>query len=134
VRDGLTERKPAPTPNEGMEGFLSRKRAKLVVLAGDRMGTEFALERESVILGRGPNVDLAFEDSAMSRQHAVIEFVDQQFRIRDLGSTNGTLRNGRPVQVCELQNGDRVEIGSQQLQLVIEETEPVPDTYVLPSL
>ena len=55
MRDGLTEKKPAPAPVEGLETFLAEKRAKLVVLSGERMGTEFALEQESVILGRGPN-------------------------------------------------------------------------------
>ena len=134
VRDGLTEKRSAPTKVDGIDTFLSCKRAKLVAISGDRLGTEFALEQECVILGRGPNVDLAFDDSSMSRQHAAVEFVDQQFRVRDLGSTNGTLLNGKSVQVGELQHGDRLEIGSQKLQLIIEDAVETPDTYVLPSV
>ena len=133
MRDGLTEKKTAPPKVAGINAFLSCKRAKLVIISGDRSGTEFALEQECVVLGRDPNADLAFDDSSMSRQHAAVEFVDQQFRIRDLGSTNGTLLNGKPVQVGELQHGDRLEIGSQEFQLIIEEAEQTPDTYVLPS-
>ena len=134
MRDGLTEKRSAPTQVAGIEAFLSTKRAKLVTISGDRLGVEFALEQECVILGRGPSVDLAFDDSSMSRQHAAVEFVDQQFRVRDLGSTNGTLLNGKPVQVDEFQHGDRLEIGSHELQLIIEETTETPDTYVLPSV
>ena len=133
MRDGLTEKRSAPTKVAGIDTFLSSKRAKLVIISGDRMGAEFTLERECVTLGRGPNVDLAFDDASMSRQHAAVEFVDQQFRVRDLGSTNGTRLNGNPVQVGELQHGDRLDIGSQQLQLIIEDAEETPDTYLLPS-
>ena len=133
MRDGLTEKKAAPTRVAGIDAFLSRKRAKLVAISGDRRGAVFALKQECVMLGRGPNVDLAFDDSSMSRQHAAVEFVDQQFRVRDLGSTNGSRLNGKAVQVGELQHGDRIEIGSQELQLIIEAAEDDPDTYVLPS-
>ncbi len=133
MRDGFTEKKSAPTAVIGIDAFLSDNRAKLVIISGDRLGDEFSLERECVILGRGPNVDLAFDDSSMSRQHAALEFVDEQFRVRDLGSTNGTLLNGKPVQVGELQHGDRLGIGSQEFQLIIEDAEETPDTYVLPS-
>lgn len=134
MRDGLTQKKKiAPTKVAGFDAFLSSKRAKLVAISGDRLGDEFALQQERVMLGRGPNVDLAFDDSAMSRQHAAVEFVDQQFRVRDLGSTNGSRLNGKAVQVGELQHGDRIEIGSQELQLIIEAAEDDPDTYVLPS-
>ena len=132
MRDGLTEKKSAPTLVAGIDAFLSSKRAKLVIISGDRLGDEFALERECVKLGRGPNVDLAFDDSSMSRQHAALEFVDRQYRVRDLGSTNGILLNGKPVQVGELQHGDRLEIGSQEFRLIIEMRNRPPTRYVLP--
>ena len=133
MRDGLTEKRSAPTPKSGIGAFLSGKRAKLVIISGNDLGTEFLLKQDCLILGRGPNVDLAFDDSSMSRQHAAVEFVDQQFRVRDLGSTNGSRLNGKAVQVGELQHGDRIEIGSQEFQLIIEAAEDDPDTYVLPS-
>jgi pSer/pThr/pTyr-binding forkhead associated (FHA) protein len=34
-----------------------------------------------------------------------------RFSIRDLGSTNGTRVNGRPVEEQTLRSGDEVEIG-----------------------
>jgi pSer/pThr/pTyr-binding forkhead associated (FHA) protein len=78
-------------------------------------------------------VDKAFDDPAMSRQHAAIEFCGTGLRIRDLGSTNGTLLNGTAVQSAELCHGDRFEIGGRHFLLAIEEREHEPDAYELKS-
>ena len=69
----------------------------------------------------------------MSRQHAAIEFSGEGFRLRDLGSTNGTTLNGQPVQSAELRHGDRFEIGGRSFMLAIEERELEPDAYELQS-
>lgn len=134
MRDGLTRRLPSSAESAGMEEFLSGFLAKLVIVDGGAVGTEFVLEDDCVTLGRGPSVDLVFDDPAMSRQHAAIEFVDEQFRVRDLGSTNGVLLNGEPVQAAEIDDGDRMVIGSHEFQLVVEVREPEPETYELPSV
>jgi pSer/pThr/pTyr-binding forkhead associated (FHA) protein len=84
-----------------------------------------------VTLGRGPGVDLAFDDPAMSRQHAAIDFAEGAFRVHDLGSTNGLRVNGSRVQVSDLVHGDRIEFGTQVFQLVIDEREDTPNTYEL---
>ncbi|MDX1390440.1 MAG: FHA domain-containing protein, partial [Acidobacteriota bacterium] len=80
-------------------------------------------------IGRGPGVHVILQDPAVSRQHAAIEFVNGRFRVVDLGSTNGILVEGKPVEARELDNGHRFEIGGRVMQLVIEEREATPDTY-----
>ena len=117
-----------------MPGFLACHRARLVTIAGGPRGEEFCLDRDCLTFGRGPSVDLVFDDEAMSRQHAAIEFVDGQFRVRDMGSTNGVQLNGHAVQVKALQHGDHVQIGGREFQLIIEEIEREPETYELPSV
>jgi len=112
--------------------FLTKWRASLVVLSGADAGNEFALERPSVSLGRGPGVELAFVDEAMSRTHAAVEWSDGGFRVRDLGSSNGTFLNGGDVQASDLANGDRLELGEHRFQFVLEERRHEPRTYVLP--
>ena len=77
-------------------------------------------------------MDLAFEDSAMSREHAILEFSDGGFRIRDTGSTNGTQVNGETVKAANLNHGDRLRIGEHVFQFVLEKREPEPMIYVLP--
>jgi pSer/pThr/pTyr-binding forkhead associated (FHA) protein len=67
----------------------------------------------------------------MSREHVVIEFSDGGFRIRDLGSMNGTQVNGEVIQVGNLDHGDRLRIGEHAFQFILEKREPEPNTYVL---
>ena len=100
--------------------FLARHRACLVVLAGPAAGTEHELQSESVVLGRGPGVDIAFADDSMSRRHAALELGDEGYRVRDMGSTNGVLVNGHPAPAADLKHGDRLQLGEQRLQYVVE--------------
>ncbi len=52
----------------------------------------------SLRIGREPDNSLVLDDNVASRYHAVIEPAGQGFRIRDLGSSNGTFVNGRRVE------------------------------------
>lgn len=69
-----------------------------------------------VSIGRAPQNDLSFEGagaSLPSRHHALIEWVgENEPRITDLGSTNGTTVNGEPLQFARnLSQGDHVVLG-----------------------
>ncbi len=43
----------------------------------------------------------------------------EQFWIVDLGSTNGTLVNGEPIQEKELNHGDRITIGQNAVHFSV---------------
>ena len=133
MRDGKTRRLAKARAHGDLESFLADHAVKLVAVSGRNLGAELVLRDEVSTLGRGPGVDFALEDPAMSRQHAAIEFAGGEFRVRDLGSTNGVLLNGRPVQVDELRHGDRIEIGSQEFQFLVEMQDEGPDVYELTS-
>jgi pSer/pThr/pTyr-binding forkhead associated (FHA) protein len=133
MRDGKTRKQPSVVGAPRLETFLDRYVAKVTVVSGPGAGAGFTIDRERVIVGRGPGVDRAFDDPAMSRQHAAIEFSGGGFRLRDLGSTNGILLNGTAVQSAELRHGDRFEIGGRRFLLAIEEREREPDAYELKS-
>ena len=125
-------RKLESTPgDQSFPEFLESHRAAIVVLSGNTAGNELVLDQPKVSLGRGPGVDLTFDDPAMSREHVVIEFSDGGFRIRDLGSMNGTEVNGAVIQVGNLDHGDRLRIGEHAFQFILEKREPEPKTYVL---
>jgi len=111
--------------------FLGTHRAAIVVLSGHAAGSEFDLDQPKLAIGRGPGVDFAFEDTAMSREHAAIEFSDGSFRIRDLGSTNGTELNGKTVKAGSLEHGDRIRVGEHVFQFILETIEQAPKTYVV---
>ena len=131
MRDGFTEKLNTMSPETDRQAFFDSYSAKLVALTGRHAGMEYSLDRDCVTMGRGPGVDFAFDDPAMSRQHAAVDYADGGFRIRDLGSTNGLRINGNRVQAEEIKHGDRLEVGTQVFQLVIEEREDTPNTYEL---
>jgi len=128
-------RKLETSPHDlGFEDFRERHIASIVVLSGGVAGSEYILDDPKTRLGRGPEVELEFADSAMSREHAVFEFADGGFVLRDLGSTNGTRVNGEPSQAHDLDHGDRIEIGEHVFQFLIEDREQTPATYVIPDV
>lgn len=129
MRDGHTQRLIRSDGALGADEFLRRHEARLIVVDGPDAGGQFRLRRERHILGRGPGVDLRIDDPALSRQHVALEYGDGGFRVRDLGSTNGMRVNERAVQVVELAPGDRLEIGSNVLQYLLERCEEEPEVY-----
>lgn len=75
----------------------------------------FPLVGEEVRIGRGPENDIRLSDPSVSRNHAVIERDPLGWAIRDLGSTNGTRHNGTRIHRVALSPGDRLRIGSFEL-------------------
>lgn len=106
--------------------FLSVNRASLIVEKGPSAGEEYVLTRKNVVVGRGPGVDVALADIAMSREHVAFELQEGGFRARDLASTNGMRVNGGDTLVADLKHGDSVEIGNATLRYLVE---PMPKTY-----
>jgi adenylate cyclase len=66
----------------------------------------------SLTIGRGRGNDLVLPDHRASRNHAWIRLLDAQtYYLIDLGSSNGTFLNGRPVMMpAQLRSGDKVQI------------------------
>lgn len=131
MRDGRT-RKLKASAEDGFAAFVATSRAVIVIVDGGNEGMEFPLVRQRVTLGRGPGADLTFDDSAMSRVHAAIEFIDGGFHLRDLDSTNGTAVEGDAVELARLENGARLRLGNHVFRYVVEEREKRPKTWALP--
>ena len=92
----------------------------------DVNGVRHPLEAPGLVLGRGTRADLRIDDPGVSRRHA-------EFRVQlgpsgvlvsivDLGSTNGTLVNGRRVQHTLLDDGAVVQIGGSTIHVHMTET------------
>jgi FHA domain/DUF1707 SHOCT-like domain len=63
-------------------------------------------------IGREPRCDLVIADLSVSRRHADLLRADGQWLLRDLGSTNGTRRNGwRISSPVPVQAGDQLTFG-----------------------
>lgn len=65
-----------------------------------------------LLLGRGTNNDIVVDDINASRSHAELRYEPQGvWVVTDLGSTNGTLVNGREITSQALRDGDYLTIG-----------------------
>jgi S1-C subfamily serine protease len=87
----------------------------LRVTRGARTGHSAEFEQPVIQLGRHPRSDVRFEaegDLEVSARHAEIRALDGRYILQDLGSTNGTLVNGRRVRgLHELRDGDVITLG-----------------------
>ncbi len=117
-------------------GPVSRVTAQLVVVGTADMVKPFAIDKESVLIGRTdphtgifPEIDLTMYDpeTKVSRRHARIYRQGEQFLIEDLGSVNGTVVNsisGGSIRLNTksprvLSAGDEVKLGGTTLKFMI---------------
>ena len=95
---------------------LEPGQAVLVVTKGPNEGSRFFLEQEITRVGRHPDSDIQLDDVTVSRRHA--EFLrapSGKFRLRDVGSLNGTYVNHKRVDETDLSSGDQVQIGRYRM-------------------
>jgi hypothetical protein len=105
----------------------------LVIVKGPDAGRQFPLDKESVVLGRLPNLEIVLASLAVSRRHARIWQRDGSFFIEDLGTSNGTYLNGGHLsQPAPLAEGDSVRIGPYLLVFRREEAAVREDTTLAP--
>jgi pSer/pThr/pTyr-binding forkhead associated (FHA) protein len=96
-------------------------RTLLVVESPDeRHGREFLVAGEAVI-GRAPGCAILLPDDFVSARHARVFERAGRTWVEDLGSTNGTLLNGRRLRrPVSLRAGDRLQIGRTVLGFRVE--------------
>lgn len=76
---------------------------------------EVLLTQETLSIGRHAGSDLVLDQAKASRHHARIERVGDGFRLRDLGSTNGTWLGNQRIDERLLRHGDTIRIGDARL-------------------
>jgi len=94
--------------------------AKLIYSLDGAFLGDIALDKERMTIGRRPGNDIHIDNLAVSGEHALITIIGKDAFLEDLGSTNGTLVNGKPIAKHILQNGDVIELGKYQLKYVGE--------------
>ncbi|HMK96800.1 MAG TPA: FHA domain-containing protein [Acidimicrobiales bacterium] len=89
-----------------------------LVVASPQPGPAFPLDEELTI-GRSPGCAIALpEDNFVSQLHARVFRRDDEHWVEDLGSTNGTLLNGRRLSAATpLRKGDRLQVGRTVLEV-----------------
>jgi len=97
---------------------LPKDQGILFVLKGAGVGSRFLLDAAETKIGRDVNNEIHLDDITVSRSHALITKNDG-YRIKDLGSLNGTYLNAIAVRDAQIQSGDEVQIGKFHLTLFI---------------
>jgi Protein of unknown function (DUF3662)/FHA domain len=100
----------------------SRRTARRSTVALEVNGTRHPLTPPGVVVGRGSEADLRINDPGVSRRHAEFRVAGGRgvpsVSVADLGSTNGTLVDGRRVTEAELDDGSTVRVGNTELTVV----------------
>ncbi len=111
MQSGPHSAPPAPS--------ASRSAPASLLYAGERI----VLLNASFTIGRSPDNDLPIAKDAVSRHHARIEAAQGGYRISDLGSRNGTQRNGERFRSDSrwLANGDTMVICGEVLRFLAGE-------------
>ena len=95
--------------------------ARLAAISGKLKGAIFAIDEETLVIGRETAANLCIADASVSRRHSKIEKKEDGFVLTDLDSLNGTFVNDVPVKSRLLEHGDRVRIGDSQFLFLTHE-------------
>jgi hypothetical protein len=84
-------------------------------------GEFFKVNKDRFVIGRGKQAsDLTIKDPNVSRQHAMIEFINGHYFIVDMGSTNGVEFEGQRVQRKLIADGDIFRVCDHELLFVYQ--------------
>lgn len=90
----------------------------LLILKGAGIGARYLLDAAQTKLGRDMNNEIILDDITVSRSHALIT-KSNGYRLKDLGSLNGSYVNAVAVKESEINAGDEIQIGKYHLTLFI---------------
>jgi pSer/pThr/pTyr-binding forkhead associated (FHA) protein len=105
--------------------------AQLIVVYGKPRNTVKTLPPGDCLIGRGDECQVRTNSPLVSRQHCLVHVTKDRAIVRDLGSTNGTLVNGkRLLDERILVPGDLVQIGPVVFEFRDDPAEAVASTAI----
>lgn len=91
----------------------------LKIIAGSRQGLNVPLPaREALTIGRKAG-ELLLDDPLISGRHCQVQARGAEWVLTDLGSTNGTMVDGRLVREVTLRAGSEIQVGGTRLVLFV---------------
>src|SRR5215208_3618159 len=111
---GVAQGTSAISPEEAQQHGLAREVVEVVTKDGS-----FPLEgRGPWTVGRSQENDIVIPDPNVSRKHARLSRADNGYVVEDLGSTNGTLLDGAPIDRERIESGDELTFGQSTARFV----------------
>ncbi len=90
---------------------------ELIFTNGPLTGVRFAIEADSISIGRLNECDIELNQPNISRRHAFIKRAGEKLQIIDNNSGNGVYVNGKRVRQASLNSGDEIRIGANTLRV-----------------
>ena len=103
---------------------------RLIIRSAESGPVTHELTEESITIGRAPENMIVLEDASVSGHHAQLQRSGDVYRIKDLGSTNGTRVNSENVTEVTLRFGDRLRFGKLEARFeadLVGGAEPLPE-------
>jgi pSer/pThr/pTyr-binding forkhead associated (FHA) protein len=111
----VEDSEPAPAPGS-IHGWLQFL---------DAGSTRIPLTATSLRIGRHQDNDIRLPNDSVHRRHAVLHKTHSgTFVIRDLGTKNGIVVNGKRCTEHELTDNDLIELGEVRFRIVLEKPPP----------
>ncbi len=114
------------TSYQGLPRTVNVRRCRLEVVAGIDAGKVVELAQGSIQIGR-LGADLNLTDAKVSGLHCELKLQPDGYRLRDLGSTNGTFVKGVRVVDAFIAPGSTIQIGKSAISF-----EPLDDSVAVP--
>jgi pSer/pThr/pTyr-binding forkhead associated (FHA) protein len=110
-------------------------KVQLVVVRGKPEGKVIPLVGPRFKIGRGETCHLRPNSEQVSREHAEFAIIGDTINVRDLGSRNGTLVNGKALttEPCQLKDRDLVQVGPLTFAVSILDATPSSGKTPIPS-
>jgi pSer/pThr/pTyr-binding forkhead associated (FHA) protein len=84
-------------------------------------GDSIELPTGETVVGRGVGCRIRFNDPSVSREHLRFRLQDGKLTIEDLGSSNGTLLNGKKISGTQaVKTGDVIRLGRRLVEVGLE--------------
>ena len=85
-------------------------------LVSENMESYYPLNKKRLIIGSTEACDILIKDKSVSTIHAVIEIKNNELKIYDMDSENGTIVNGNKITVSSVSVGDLIVFGDYGVQ------------------
>jgi signal transduction histidine kinase len=101
---------------------------RVIVIKGTDEGRQFALDKDQMSIGRDSSSRVRLSDTEVSRRHAEFVRTPEGYRVRDVGSANGTFVNNQSVRDVLLQPGDQIQVGQSVMVFTADRGESLPSS------
>jgi two-component system response regulator GlrR len=105
---------------------INVRRCRLEVVSGPALGQSVELAQPTIVIGR-KGADLTIDDGSLSRLHAELCLEVGGYRLRDLGSTNGTYVRGVKVVEAYIKPDTVISLGKSEVRFIA-----LPDAVIAP--